>query len=61
MQASRRAILNANYMAKRLENDFNVLYRSAEPAVLSVHMSALICRRQAVGTRSSCLLGHVIS
>jgi glycine cleavage system protein P-like pyridoxal-binding family len=29
MQASRRAILNANYMAKRLENDFNVLYRSA--------------------------------
>jgi glycine dehydrogenase len=26
-EASRRAILNANYMAKRLENDFNVLYR----------------------------------
>ena len=36
-QASRRAILNANYMAKRLENDYNVLYRSdAKPVVLSV-------------------------
>ena len=26
-QASRRAILNANYMSKRLENDYPVLYR----------------------------------
>jgi hypothetical protein len=29
VQASRRAILNANYMAKRLEDHFNVLYRCA--------------------------------
>ncbi len=27
LQASRRAILNANYMAKRLEGHFNVLFR----------------------------------
>ncbi len=27
LQASRRAILNANYMAKRLEGDFDVLYK----------------------------------
>ena len=27
LQASRRAILNANYMAKRLEDHFDVLFR----------------------------------
>ena len=28
-QASKRAILNANYMAKRLENHYPVLFRGA--------------------------------
>lgn len=29
LQASKRAILNANYMAKRLENHYPVLFRGA--------------------------------
>lgn len=56
LQASRRAILNANYMAKRLEDHFNVLYRCAVLALALTHhrhLSLMWCLRPV-----RCLQGH---